>query len=50
MLGRGQRARGVYSGVVFINSEPGMEIAMGEIMKQETLFDFKDGADNLRVI
>ncbi len=27
-----------------------MELAIGEMMKEDTLFDFKDGADNLRLI
>ena len=50
MLGRGQRARGSYSGTVFINFKEGMESAIEKRMKAETKFDFKDGANNLRLM
>ena len=50
MLGRGQRARGSYSGIVFINYKEGMEIAIEKMIKAETKFDFKDGAKNLQLM
>ena len=50
MLGRGQRARGSYSGIVFINFKEGMESAIEKRIKAETKFEFKDGANNLRLM
>jgi len=50
MLGRGQRARGTYKGIVFIKNKEGMEESIADIIKTETRFDFKDGAKNLRVM
>ena len=50
MLGRGQRARGSYSGCIFVNFKEGMESSIERKMKAETKFDFKDGANNLRLM
>ena len=50
MLGRGQRARGIYSGIVFIKFQVNMETAIEKMIKTETKFDFKDGANNLRLL
>ena len=50
MLGRGQRARGIYSGIVFIKFQVGMETAIEKMIKAETKFEFKDGAKNLQLI
>ena len=50
MLGRGQRARGIYSGIVFIKFQVNMEIAIEKMIKAETKFEFKDGAKNLQLM
>ena len=50
MLGRGQRARGIYSGIVFIKFQVGMETAIEKMIKAETKFEFKDGAKNLQLM
>ena len=50
MLGRGQRARGIYSGIVFIKFQVGMETAIEKMIKAETKFEFKDGAKNLKLM
>ena len=50
MLGRGQRARGIYSGIVFIKFQVNMETAIEKMIKAETKFEFKDGANNLRLM
>ena len=50
MLGRGQRARGSYSGCVFVKYQESMVSSIEKKMKAETKFDFKDGANNLRLM
>ena len=50
MLGRGQRARGIYSGIVFIKFQVNMETAIEKMIKAETKFEFKDGAKNLKLM
>ena len=50
MLGRGQRARGIYSGIVFIKFQVNMEKAIEKMIKAETKFEFKDGAKNLKLM
>jgi len=50
MLGRGQRARGSYSGCVFVKYQESMVSSIERKMKAETKFDFKDGANNLRLM
>ena len=50
ILGRGSRARGVYCGIMFVLTESDEEDTILKRMTESTKFEFKDGADNLRLI
>lgn len=50
MMGRGQRSRGVYNGIVFTVALEEMAETLTEKMKEYQNFTFEDGATNLRAM
>ena len=50
MMGRGQRARGNYSGIVFTTDQSQMQQSIETMIKKNSTFDFKDASVIIRVI